>query len=144
MKVRNSRILNPILYNVWPHFFLNNKKTKKRRPPFVCFWPIRQHRWDFFLCLSNISHIVDNSILHALNCLSTRMNDGTKLTLGALYYVLIDDCYGNQNALNLYRTSEYDVMYQQQHSFFSRTKNKKKGRSILLLWIPMMEQKSKK
>ena len=34
------------------------------------------------------------------------MNDGTKLTLGALHYVLIDDWYDNKNALNLYRTSD--------------------------------------
>ena len=60
-------------------------------------------------------HIVDSSILHALNCLSTRVNedclstrvnDDTNLTIEALNCVLIDNCYDNQNALNLYRTRD--------------------------------------
>ena len=38
--------------------------------------------------------------------LSTRVTDDKKLTIEALIYVFIDYCYDNQNALNLYRTSD--------------------------------------
>ena len=47
---------------------------------------------------------VDDTILHALNCLSTQVNRGTERTMKALKHFL-DYCYDNQDAVKLYIAS---------------------------------------
>ena len=44
-------------------------------------------------------------MLHALNCLSTQVNSGTKRTKKALKHFL-DYCYDNTNAVKLYAASD--------------------------------------
>ena len=48
---------------------------------------------------------VDNTIIHALNGLSTRVKDGTELTMDALNHFL-DYFYDNSNAIKLYKSSD--------------------------------------
>ena len=48
---------------------------------------------------------VDDTMLHALNGLSTRVNDGTEMTMEALTHFL-DYCYDNPNAVKLYKSSD--------------------------------------
>ena len=48
---------------------------------------------------------VDDKMLHALNCLSTRINDGTERTKEALEHFL-DYCHNNPDAVKLYVASD--------------------------------------
>ena len=48
---------------------------------------------------------VNDTMLHALNCLSTKINNGTKRTKAALKHFL-DYCYNNPDAVKLYAASD--------------------------------------
>ena len=48
---------------------------------------------------------VDDTMLHALNCLATRVNNGTERTTESLKHFL-DYCYDNPDAVKLYLTSD--------------------------------------
>ena len=48
---------------------------------------------------------VDDTMLHALNCLATRVNDGTQQTMKALCHFL-DYCYDHPDAVKLYVASD--------------------------------------
>ena len=48
---------------------------------------------------------VDNTMLHALNCLSTQIKNGTERTKAALKHFL-DNCYDNPNAVKLFVASD--------------------------------------
>ena len=48
---------------------------------------------------------IDDTMLHALNCLSTQVNNGTERTKKALTHFL-DYCYDNPDAVKLYVASD--------------------------------------
>ena len=74
---------------------------------------------------------VDDTMLHALNCLSTRVNDGTERTKAALKHFL-DYCHDNPDAVKLYVASDMILFIDSDASYLVKPMAKKSSRRILL------------
>ena len=82
---------------------------------------------------------VDDTMLHALNFLSTQINNGTKRTKAALKYFL-DYCYDNPDAVKLYVASDMILFIDSDAAYFVETEAKSREGGFFYLGIKTVSQ----
>ena len=70
--------------------------------------------------------VVNNTMLHALNFLSTQVNNGTKQTKKALKHIL-DYCYDNPDAVKLYVASDMILFINSNAAYLVKPKAKSRA-----------------
>ena len=76
--------------------------------------------------------VVDNTMLHALNCLSTQINNGTKRTKAALKHFL-DYCHDNPDAVKLYVASDMIIVVDSDAAYLVEPEAKRRAGGFFYL-----------